>query len=253
VLPHVFGTSPDRAVSDFPVHDCSIRNAVPLSFPVKTSDGKTYTAAVAADDLTIRLANDVLTITIQMSFKIDLGAINLETINVRTVEQLKATLVAATDDPDHRVLVLTQAADPTVQHDTEESLVALGGELLVGIVAGIAAALIVKFVPGGLVSRFGLSTIAAKIWAAVLAGVAMAIGMAISRIPEMIADFESADLKTLPNFASLIDDALSAIEWPTPQRFSVDTVEFADCLRIGLKRETSPTAPTATRQTAGQT
>ena len=254
-LPYVFGTSPDSVETDFPVLDgCRIRNTVPLSFPVKASDGKIYVAAVAVDDMTVELANDLLTITIQMSFGIDLGKLNLETINVRMVEQLKATLVSAPDDPDHRVLVLTQAADPIVQHDTEESLWALGGELLVGIVAAIAAGLILKFVPGGLVSRFGLSAIAGKIWAAVLAAVAIAIGMAISRIPDMIAEFETADLETLPNFSSLIDDALSAIEWPTPQRFSVDSVEFADCLRIGLKREASPTAPAATRQTVvGQT
>ncbi len=236
-LPAVFGTSPDTVVNDFPVLGGNrISNAVQLTFTVTTENRKTYTAAIAPNDLSIVLANDLLTITIKRaSFEIDLGKLKIETINIRTVEQLRATLIPAQDDPLHRVLFLTQAAAPIIEHDTEESLYELGGELLVGIVTAIAAGLITKFVPGGLASRFGISMLAAKIWAGILVLLATAIGMVIAKTPDLIAGLEDADLKMLPSFRDVIDGALSAVEWPTPLHFDVDSVIFADCLLVKLK------------------
>ncbi|MEW5685312.1 MAG: TULIP family P47-like protein [Pseudomonadota bacterium] len=240
-LPHVFGSTPGDAASDFPVlDDCRIRNTTPLSFPVTTADGKIYQAAIAAEDLCVEVADDVIVITLQMSFGIQLGALPLETITIRTVERLKASLVSPPDDPDHLVLALAQATDPVAEYDTEESLWAIGGEALVTVVASIVAALILKFVPGGISARFGLSMISARIWAAVLAGVAEAIGSAISHLPDFMASVTTSDLKSLPAFSQLIDQALADIEWPTPQLFAVESVELAGCLRVGLKQQTIP-------------
>lgn len=234
-LPYAFGADPKQAAQLFDVRDSSIVNRTLLTFALTTADGKQHDATIDPGQMEFAIDGDELILRItDMSFCIAVGDAKLVNISVSLTERMKPMLTSIPGQPDKKVLSLQQSADPIVQHSDEETLWALGGELLFDIVVAIASVLLSKFGPKFFAGR-GLSPIAAKVATAITVVIAQAIGAVLTRIPDIIAHFEELSLDQMPDFGLLLARAFEPIQWQNSVRYALQDARLADALILDVK------------------
>lgn len=234
-LPYAFGADPMQAAQLFEVRDSSVVNRATLRFPLNTTDGKHYDATIEPEQLEFAIDGDELILRItDMGFSIAIGDAKLVNISVSLTERMKPLLTPVSGQPNKKVLSLQQSTDPIVQHSDEETLWALGGELLFDIVVAIASVLLSKFGPKLFAGR-GLSPIAAKVATAMTVVIAQAIGAALTRIPDIIAHFEELSLDQMPDFGLLLTGALDPIQWQNSVRYALQDARLADAFVLDVK------------------
>ena len=216
----------------FEIRDFKVWNADDVSFIVTTDDGKQHLATVPAQRLSLAILDDLLLLAIdKMGFDITVGNLPLVHVEMTLRESLRAHL-GCDAKTGKTVFLLDRVDTEKVVHD-EQTLYALGGQLLITVVFAIGSVLLARFGPNFLVGK-GLSLVSARIWTAVAVLVADAIGYGIGRIPDILAHFEELSLDGVPDFGALIKQAVKPIQWKSGGEYVVTGGRFAGALQVDL-------------------
>lgn len=211
-----------------------VRNSAALRFK-HDLDGEQRVATLAAQALNVSLNGDTLSLK--------MTPMNVETthpgftLDAKIQERLTMSLIDKPDTPGAKFFALTNSApqEPEVTV-VMAPWVTVTMAVATALALVLAGALAVVSFKGPLMSKMGLSSQSAKIWARVLAGVGGAVGFVGSMAPEWMKLALEGQTHQIPEFAPFLTAGLGNIRWPdgTQAVFVAAEGQFANGMLITI-------------------